>query len=416
MQLSHTPYALSTLAFMKNRIDPRPDYQRPLAWSKSQKQLLIDSILRGYDVPKMYWEKLCGQNFKFAVIDGQQRITTIWSYFNDEFAIAQDADPIRGIEIAGKKFSQLHDDLLDEINTFQMNVVIVEQAIQTDEEDEIRDMFLRLQNGTTLKAQEKRNAQPGKMRDFVKTLSEHSFFKKCKFTNARLTYDHLAAQMVCLEMAGGPASVKDSNLTRMYQQNCQFDVNSRVAKKVIRVLDYLDKAFPHEKTQDLERYNAINMYLLASVLLEKYVASSVQGNLEKWLSEFEQARAANDMLEEDQRDLKFVEYKGLTSSSTDAEESIKGRLQFIEMAFFSSFPELAQLDENRIFSSEQRLAIFRNDEGQCQIKSRCEGQDRLAWDSWHADHIVPYSKGGKTIVTNGQVGCVACNTAKGNSL
>jgi hypothetical protein len=49
-----------------------------------------------------------------------------------------------------------------------LDVVIVDEAVQTDEEDEVRDMFLRLQNGTTLKAQEKRNAMPGTMRNFVK--------------------------------------------------------------------------------------------------------------------------------------------------------------------------------------------------------------------------------------------------------
>ena len=205
MKLSHKQYSLSTLSQMQKRIDERPDYQRPLAWTISQKQLLIDSILRGYDVPKMYWESLEDSEFKFAVIDGQQRITTIWSFFNGDFVIAKDADPIDGTPIAGKKFDQLDDDLLDDFNTYQVSVVIVEEAKQTDQDDEIRDMFLRLQNGTTLKAQEKRNAQPGKMRDFIKTISEHQFFTKCKFSNTRLTYDHVAAQMVCLEIAGGPA-------------------------------------------------------------------------------------------------------------------------------------------------------------------------------------------------------------------
>jgi hypothetical protein len=415
MKLSYKPYALSTLAQMQKRIDPRPDYQRPLAWSNSQKQLLIDSILRGYDIPKMYWERLYDKEFKFAVIDGQQRITTLWSFFNDEFAISKDADSVDGLHIAGKKFSQLDDDLLDDFNTYQISVVIVEEARQTDEEDEIRDMFLRLQNGTTLKAQEKRNAQPGKMRDFIKELSKHNFFGKCKFTNARLTYDHVAAQMVCLEISGGPASARDNNLTRMYEQNRQFDTNSSVAKKVARVLDYLDAAFPYENTQDLERYNAINIYLLASVLLEKYVAKHVQSKIADWLSVFEQNRVENENLPEEERDLALVEYKRLTSYSTDGEESIKGRLEFIEKAFFANFPDLAQLDENRVFSSEQRLAIFKKNEGKCQLRLKCDGLDRLAWGSWHADHITPFSIGGKTTVSNGQVACPDCNFKKGAS-
>ena len=37
-------------------------------------------------------------------------------------------------------------------------------------------MFLRLQNGITLKAQEKRHAFGGNMRDFVIQISKHPFF------------------------------------------------------------------------------------------------------------------------------------------------------------------------------------------------------------------------------------------------
>jgi len=50
----------------------------------------------------------------------------------------------------------------------------------TDEE-EVREMFLRLQNGTSLKAQEKRNAMTGNMRDFVKQVASHKLFDNCKF-------------------------------------------------------------------------------------------------------------------------------------------------------------------------------------------------------------------------------------------
>ena len=58
VRLSKQPYPVTTLNGLKHAIDPTPDYQRPPAWNLKQKQLLIDSILRGYDVPKMYWHRL----------------------------------------------------------------------------------------------------------------------------------------------------------------------------------------------------------------------------------------------------------------------------------------------------------------------------------------------------------------------
>ncbi|MGI8569501.1 MAG: HNH endonuclease [Methylocella sp.] len=38
---------------------------------------------------------------------------------------------------------------------------------------------------------------------------------------------------------------------------------------------------------------------------------------------------------------------------------------------------------------------------------------KISWDDWHADHRLPWSKGGKTTVENGQVSCTACNLSKG---
>jgi uncharacterized protein with ParB-like and HNH nuclease domain len=61
MELSKKALALPTVFGIKNRIDTQPDYQRPAVWSTSQKRLLIDTILRKYDIPKMYWRKI-GKN------------------------------------------------------------------------------------------------------------------------------------------------------------------------------------------------------------------------------------------------------------------------------------------------------------------------------------------------------------------
>jgi hypothetical protein len=104
----------------------------------------------------------------------------------------------------------------------------------------------------------------------------------------------------------------------------------------------------------------------------------------------------------------------LISQSTDSEESIAARLEFIEKRFFDAVPDIEPKDPQRGFSHEQRLAIFRRDGGFCQLKLRCEG-NKVTWDHWHADHKVPHSKGGKSIVANGQVACPDCNFAKGAS-
>jgi hypothetical protein len=66
MQISKKEWPLLSLCGIKPRIDTQPDYQRPAVWSLSQKQLLVDTILRSYDVPKIYWrQKETGQGHRF---------------------------------------------------------------------------------------------------------------------------------------------------------------------------------------------------------------------------------------------------------------------------------------------------------------------------------------------------------------
>ncbi|MBI4180856.1 MAG: HNH endonuclease, partial [Chloroflexi bacterium] len=70
-------------------------------------------------------------------------------------------------------------------------------------------------------------------------------------------------------------------------------------------------------------------------------------------------------------------------------------------------PQLVPLDPQRAFTEEQRLAIFRKYDGTCQI-----GGERVRWGEFHADHIVPFSKGGKTTIANAQLLCPKHNLEK----
>lgn len=58
MEIRKKPRPLRSVCGYKNRIDTNPDFQRPAVWSLGQKQPLIDTILRGYDIPKLYWREL----------------------------------------------------------------------------------------------------------------------------------------------------------------------------------------------------------------------------------------------------------------------------------------------------------------------------------------------------------------------
>lgn len=394
MEVSKRPWPISSACGIQKRIDTNPDFQRPPVWSRAQKQLLIDSILKGYDIPKFYWRKTGSSPDRYDVVDGQQRLRAIFEYQAGRFALAKDCDPVDGMRVAKIKYDDLPDDLRLKFDTYALDVIVL---IDVDE-DKVREMFLRLQNGTTLKAQEKRNAMPGQMRDFVRGLASHPLFENCGFGNSRFNFDLVAAQMTALELNGGPCNIKSGNLTAMYEEHADWDASSPKAKKIKRVLDYLALCFP-DKTPELERFSVISLHSLVSHCLENYVMQGRQEALRDWFLAFEAERAEQEHLAEDKRDPELLSYKERTSHSTDSEDSLEWRQDFILRKFFEAVPDIVLKDDQRLFSHEQRLAVFRKDKGIRKVKLKCRGA-KCEWDAWEADHIVAHSRGGKTIVAN----------------
>jgi 5-methylcytosine-specific restriction endonuclease McrA len=62
---------------------------------------------------------------------------------------------------------------------------------------------------------------------------------------------------------------------------------------------------------------------------------------------------------------------------------------------------------SRLFNKRQRLMMLFRQAGRCAACS-----NRLS-AGFHADHVKPYSKGGQTVIQNGQALCPMCNLKKG---
>lgn len=101
MDTSKKPWPLGTVFGIRERIDTNPDYQRPAVWTQAQKQLLVDTILRNYDIPKFYWRRTGRRPDKYDVVDGQQRLRAMWAFTSCDFALPRDAEPVDGYPVAG---------------------------------------------------------------------------------------------------------------------------------------------------------------------------------------------------------------------------------------------------------------------------------------------------------------------------
>ena len=167
-------------ARLANELRPKPEYQRGTVWKLPQKQGLIDSLLRGYQIPLFYVHleeranNYTGEVEKTAwIVDGQQRLDAIIGYRQNEFGLPDPARAKAGSVIppsattpppwTGKKFEDLTVDEKERLLGRELLVI----EMTADHPNEVRDLFIRLQAGTPLTAQEKRDAWPGDFTNFV---------------------------------------------------------------------------------------------------------------------------------------------------------------------------------------------------------------------------------------------------------
>ncbi len=67
-----------------------PDWQREKVWDVARKQSLIDSILRGWRLPKFYFVISDTNPPTYEVVDGQQRLAAIFEFFADELELSDE--------------------------------------------------------------------------------------------------------------------------------------------------------------------------------------------------------------------------------------------------------------------------------------------------------------------------------------
>ncbi|NUZ06335.1 DUF262 domain-containing protein [Piscinibacter koreensis] len=142
----------------------QPDYQRREVWGDAARVMLIDSILNDIPMPKIFVSKAIKDMRTYrSVIDGQQRITTILAYLNDDFRLE---DPYSGPYV-GKKFSELPQEVRDDFLLYSIDFNEASGLPQ----DELREVYSRVNKYLVpLNRQELRKADfPG---EFLKVSEE----------------------------------------------------------------------------------------------------------------------------------------------------------------------------------------------------------------------------------------------------
>ncbi len=138
----------------QGQLELNPFFQRRAVWSDKAKSYLIDTIVRGKPIPKVFIRQKINVSTKSSareVVDGQQRIRTILSFVKDGFAMSRGQHP----DFSGKRFSQLPEETQSQILSYEISTDLLINL----PDSEILDIFGRLNSyAVILNDQEKINA------------------------------------------------------------------------------------------------------------------------------------------------------------------------------------------------------------------------------------------------------------------
>ena len=160
----------------RKTLEVSPYYQRRARWDTARKSRLIESFLVNIPVPPVF---LYENDFaRYEVMDGQQRISAILEYFQNQFEL-------RGLEIlnslSGKRFHELPREVKAGLERRSLAAIILLKESTSSDESAVqlrRYVFERLNTGgVRLNAQEVRNSVfAGSFNDLLTELSRHPLF------------------------------------------------------------------------------------------------------------------------------------------------------------------------------------------------------------------------------------------------
>ena len=438
--------------------ETRPPYQRKVVWNKDKQQALLDSLFRRFYVPSIVIRlvRLGDNESKYEVVDGQQRINTVQAFFGNNLPLPQSLG-----DISPHLKDALYSSLPAEIKRFvhrelKFDVDIIKNIANPYDarhQKTATEIFWRLQQGESLNKMETAHARLASLvRNFLVKYADDTDFDfvsyesiepnphKLRFftetrsrTNSRMQHLSLLGRLLLVEIADGPTHVGDRNIVDLIDETETDDgigdtsyEETEEARSLLRTLSRLTAVFHDDPLMDRStdgvgvlafryEYFTISSYMLLRHLLRYYeYSASVRLVFRDFIYAFFERTKGS--FRGNERVLRFVENRQQNQTATAIREQIF-RLEFFLYAQERKVELLAK-DSKRSFSESDRILIYLRDDGicqQCLIEGLSERQARVPWSDFEADHVLPHSKGGQTLIENGQVLCREHNQKKGAS-
>lgn len=331
------------------RLDIRPPYQREFVYKDKQRNAVIETVVQGFPLNVMYWAKQ--DDGDFEIIDGQQRTISICQYVEGRFSYLF------------KTFHNLEEDERRKFLDYRLHIYVCEG------EPSEKLKWFKVINiaGETLTDQELRNAvYHGSWVGDAKR-----YFSKPGCQAHNIGGDYLNGSAIRQEYLETTIKwIAEGNIED-YMSLHQHDPNANELWLYFqKVIAWVKANFP--------KYRKAMKGIAWGELYNQYKDEKLDpAKLEKQIE-------------------KLWDDDDVTSESGIYYYLLTGEEKHLTI---------------RAFDKRIKKAVYKRQHGKC---PRCTGKDKikLPMEEMEADHIKPWSKGGKTIETNCQLLCRKHNREK----
>lgn len=333
-----------------NRLDIRPPYQREFIYNDKQRALVIDTLTKGFPLNVMYWS--VKEDGNYEIIDGQQRTISICQYVHGVFSFKD------------RYFHNLQQNEKEQILNYPLTIYLC-----TGTDSEKLDWFETINiAGVVLTNQELLNA----------------IYNGSWVTDAKRHFSksNSAAYGIGSDYLSGSAIRQD------YLETALKWISSR---DEITLTDYMAKNQHEPNANALWRYfkDVIEWVKLTFPVYRRIMKGLPWG---EFYNEYKDNVYDTNKLEE--RILELLVDDDVTSKKGVYGYILTGDERYLSI---------------RSFTQQQKIEAYERQNGICPI---CKKHFDIG--QMHADHITPWSKGGKTEANNCQMLCADDNRRKSN--
>jgi hypothetical protein len=282
MNRSSIPLGLQTLKkYWENEVlTCNLSFQRHAGmWNAITKSSLVASLLSdSYIPPILFLKDITGTDDKgkdiitYSILDGQQRLTTLFAYMNDEFPLHASTECVEMdgfiYDIAGKRFTELEEELQDQIKGFRFNI----QCLENYTYDEVERLFYNINSGVALSTIQKAKPKLGNENmEFFNDLLSGSFFTQAiniTENQAKKEDDLLLLLQSMLLLDNQQENLEYKNISTTtclnYAGSIRNTYNADKKEKLAELIGYLNSAFG-TRCKFLRKNNVPIVSVIASI-------------------------------------------------------------------------------------------------------------------------------------------------------